>query len=268
MARPSHTESDLRQTAIDEYFASCHKAAVIGGEEQGHSSRFVRVAYAFQWCLTGKTGKKSFLHSRPRQSIEKTWRCCSPRREHIDPDACTLQVQRPASSKIPDRGLRCAVHAEGGRSHRTCSRSRQYDGAARPHQRKRLLHRKQGSLDVHIENLVELLLADCGQRTHPTYSCVGEQNVQMSLLCLHDCEQPVEVIQIRYVALNPRNPGAQGHYCLVQLILTPASDEDVCTLRYKPLRGRQADAAIAACNDGNLSCESSHISDPFVIILI
>jgi hypothetical protein len=30
---PSHTESDLRQTAIDEYFASCHKAAVIGGEE-------------------------------------------------------------------------------------------------------------------------------------------------------------------------------------------------------------------------------------------
>ena len=47
MAQPSHTESDLRQTAIDEYFASCHKAAVIGGEEQGHSSGFVRVAYAF-----------------------------------------------------------------------------------------------------------------------------------------------------------------------------------------------------------------------------
>jgi hypothetical protein len=47
MAQPSHTESDLRHTAIDEDFASCHKAAVIGGEEQGHSSRFVRVAYAF-----------------------------------------------------------------------------------------------------------------------------------------------------------------------------------------------------------------------------
>ena len=88
MAQPAHTESDLRQTAIDEYFASCHKAAVIGGEEQGHSSRFVRIAYAFKWCLTGKTGKKSFLHSRLRQSIEKTWRRCSSRREHIDPNAC------------------------------------------------------------------------------------------------------------------------------------------------------------------------------------
>jgi len=152
-AAPSHTKSDLRQTAIDEYFASRHKAAVIGGEEQGHGSRFVRVAHTFKWCLTGKTSKKSLLHSRLRQSIEKTWRCCIPRREHIDPDACTLQVQRPASSKIPDGGLRCAVHAEGGRSHGTCSRSREYDGAASPHQRKRLLHRKQGSFKVHIENL-------------------------------------------------------------------------------------------------------------------
>src|ERR1700688_4245256 len=174
MARPSHTESDLRQTAIDEYFASCHKAAVIGGEEQGHSSRFVRVAYAFKWCLTGKTGKKSFLHSRLRQCIEKTWRRCSPRREHIDPDACTLQVQRPASSKIPDSGLGSAVHAKSGRSHGTCSRSSEDDGAARPHQRKRLLHGKQGSPDVHIENSVELLLSDCAQRTPSAYSCVGD----------------------------------------------------------------------------------------------
>ena len=65
--RPSHTESDLRQTAIDEYFASCHKTAVIRSEEQSHGSRFVRVAYTFKWCLTGKTGKKSFLHSSLRQ---------------------------------------------------------------------------------------------------------------------------------------------------------------------------------------------------------
>src|SRR5258708_36941017 len=136
------------------------KAALIGSEEQGHGSRFVWVAHTFKSCLAGKTGKKSFLHSRLRQPIEKTWRRCSPRREHIDPDACTLQVQRPASSKIPDSGLCRAVHAEGGRSHGTCSRSREYDGAASPHQRERLLHGKQGSFDVHIENFVELLLAD------------------------------------------------------------------------------------------------------------
>src|SRR5260221_14650048 len=120
-AAPSRTESDLRQTAIDEYFASCHKAAVIGGEEQGCGSRFVRVAHTFKWCLAGKIGKKRFLHSRFRQSIEKTWRRCSARGEHIDPDACTLQVQRPASCKIPDSGLCRAVHAEGGRSHGACS---------------------------------------------------------------------------------------------------------------------------------------------------
>src|ERR1700737_5086359 len=161
MAHPSHTESDLRQTAIDEYFASGHKAAVIGGEEQGHGSRFVRVAQTFKWCLTGKTGKKSFLHSRLRQSIEKTWCRCSPRREHIDPDACALQVQRPASSKIPDGGLCCAVHTECGRSHGTCRRSCEYDGAASPHQRKRLLHGKQASFDVHTKTLVKLLLTDC-----------------------------------------------------------------------------------------------------------
>ena len=73
------TELDLRQTAIDEYFASCHKAAVIGGEEQGHGSGFVWVAHTFKRCLTGKTGQKSFLHSRSRQPIEKAWRRCSPR---------------------------------------------------------------------------------------------------------------------------------------------------------------------------------------------
>src|ERR1700730_3746770 len=196
MARPSPTESDLRQTAIDEHFASCHKAAVIGGEEQGHSSRFVRVAQPFKWCLTGKTGKKSFWHSRLRQSIEKTWRRCSPRREHIDPDACTLQVQRPASSKIPDSGLCCAVHAEGGRSRRTCSRPSENDGAASTHQRKCLLHGKEGSFDVHSEDFVELLLADCSQRTPIAYPSVGEQYVHMPLLYLHGGEQPVEVIQI------------------------------------------------------------------------
>src|SRR5258708_3742616 len=54
-AAPSHPESDLRQTAIDEYFAPGHKAAVIGREEQGHGSRFVRVADTSKWCLTGKT---------------------------------------------------------------------------------------------------------------------------------------------------------------------------------------------------------------------
>ncbi len=45
-------ESDLRQTAINEYFASGHKAAVIGGEEQGNAGRFVRIAHTFKWCLT------------------------------------------------------------------------------------------------------------------------------------------------------------------------------------------------------------------------
>ena len=74
-----HAESHLRQTAIDEYFASCHKAAVIRGEEQGHCSRFVRIAHTFERRLTGQTGKKSFLHSRLRQSIEKTWRRCRSR---------------------------------------------------------------------------------------------------------------------------------------------------------------------------------------------
>src|SRR5260370_27512453 len=132
--------SDLGQTAIDEYFASCHKAAVIGGEEQGHGSRFVRVAHTFKWCLTRKTGKKSFLHSRFRQPIEKTWRRCSPRRKHIDADACTLQVQPTASSKIPDGDLRRAVHTECERSHGSCRRSVEYDGAPNEHQRESPLH--------------------------------------------------------------------------------------------------------------------------------
>jgi hypothetical protein len=68
--------------------------------------------------------------------------------------------------------------------------------AAGPHQRKCFLHRKQGSFDVHVEGLVELVLPDCAQRIHPTYPCVGEQYVHMPLLCLHGCEQPVEIIQV------------------------------------------------------------------------
>src|SRR3984885_15144779 len=83
----------------------------------------------------------------------------------------------------------------------------------------------------------------------------------MPLLCLHCCEQPVEVVQVGYISLNSRNPGAENRYRLIQLVLTPPRDEDVCALGYKPLRRRQADAAIAASDHCNLSCEPSHISD-------
>ncbi len=56
---PLLLKSHLRQTAIDEYFTSCHEAAVIGREKQGHAGRFVWVAHTFKWCLTGKTGKSA-----------------------------------------------------------------------------------------------------------------------------------------------------------------------------------------------------------------
>jgi hypothetical protein len=62
---PSYTESDLRKTAIDEYFASCHKAAVIGGEEQGHGGGFIRVPHTTEWSLIGETSKECLLHSCP-----------------------------------------------------------------------------------------------------------------------------------------------------------------------------------------------------------
>jgi hypothetical protein len=58
--------SNLRQTAIHEHFTSCHKTAVIGGEEQGHGGGFIRVAHTTEWRLIGETSKECLLHSRPR----------------------------------------------------------------------------------------------------------------------------------------------------------------------------------------------------------
>jgi hypothetical protein len=139
MPSPYLTESDLRQTAIDEYFASCHKAAVIGGEEPRPRRRFRPGCRHVQVAPDWLNRQEEVLASPALPVHCETRVVVAPRREHVDPDACTLEVQRPASSKIPNGGFRCAVYAEGGRSHRTCSRSREYDGTARPHQRKCLL---------------------------------------------------------------------------------------------------------------------------------
>jgi len=42
----------------------------------------------------------------------------------------------------------------------------------------------------------------------------------------------------------------------VELVLTAAADKDVSTLGDEPLRRREADAAVAASDECDLSCES------------
>jgi hypothetical protein len=82
---------------------------------------------------------------------------------------------------------------------------------------------------------------------------VCEKNVEAAFAFLDCCEESVEVGQLRYVALNADGVGADQFHGRVELGLTTAGDEDERTFPGEPLGGREADAAVAAGDESDLS---------------
>src|SRR5258708_39490496 len=81
----------------------------------------------------------------------------------------------------------CAVHTERGRSCHGNDRRIQNDRTSILKERKRFLHGEQKTLDVGVENLVEVLFGDCAERCKFSGASVGEENVYAALLLLYAC---------------------------------------------------------------------------------
>jgi len=118
-ASSSHPESDLRQTAIDEYFASCHKSRCHrrrGNKATGSCFRPglpTRFKWWPDWQDRARRASCIPVFASP---LRRPWpSLLPPGASNIDPGCLYPSGQAPSfRAKIPDSGLRCAVHAKGG----------------------------------------------------------------------------------------------------------------------------------------------------------
>ena len=108
-----------------------------------------------------------------------------------------------------------------------------------------------------------MLLGDLAERGELRAAGVGEQDVDPPVLLPHRRVEPIEVGQLRDVALHADRPVADLGDRPVQLLLPAAGDDDLGPLGREPLGRRQADAAVAARDDRDLAVELTHRTTPF-----
>jgi hypothetical protein len=87
---------------------------------------------------------------------------------------------------------------------------------------------------------------------------IREEDVDAACAFLHRRDQAVEVGELRNVALNRGDSPADLLDGGIKLTLATTRDEDVSAVRNEPLCRRQANAAVAAGDEGDLSIEFAH----------
>src|SRR6202171_4380885 len=108
------------------------------------------------------------------------------------------------------------------------------------------------------------------ERSDFTPASVCEEDVDVAVLLFHDGIEPVQILQARYVASDRRDVSPDQGCCLFQLFLSSASDHDVGTFFHEALGCGQANPAVSACDDRNLtrqflSMVIAHMFSPFPI---
>jgi alkanesulfonate monooxygenase SsuD/methylene tetrahydromethanopterin reductase-like flavin-dependent oxidoreductase (luciferase family) len=144
--------------------------------------------------------------------------------ENVDPDMLGFQIRGPGSRKRTDRGFGCAVDGVGFKAFRTRNRSGENDRAAINHQRHRLLHREQHTLDVDIEHFVVGIFGDGSKWREFINPGIGKENVDPALGSLDRIEQMREVGDFRSIRSHRHGLGTDRFHCGVQLSLAAADD--------------------------------------------
>src|ERR1700722_15084642 len=177
---------------------------------------------------------------------------------HVYTNLAILQIQSPRTCERSNRGLGGAVNTEGGHSVARNHGSVQNDGTTVPKQGQRLLYAEDQAFDIDSEYPVEVLLGDRSQRRVFADSSVGEQNVDVAFLLLHNTIKPVQIAQFRRVALNTGRVFAKQLHGSVQFTLPAAGYKDVGSFGDEPLSCRQPDAAAASGNHCHLTFKFLH----------
>src|SRR6267154_2213976 len=92
-----------------------------------------------------------------------------------------LEIRGPGSDERAESGLRRAVDAEGGRTFHARDRAVENDRATIIHEREGLLYREQRSLNIDIEEFVEMLLRDLSHGSKFSDPGVGENDIDSPL---------------------------------------------------------------------------------------
>src|SRR6266849_8722605 len=88
---------------------------------------------------------------------------------------------------------------------------------------------------------------------------IREHDIELALLPLDLCEEAIKIAKVRHVSLYAGYISSDFLYRRGQLRITACRYEDVRAFVHKPLRRRQANAAIAAGNERNFSFKLAHV---------
>src|SRR6266851_1595414 len=92
-----------------------------------------------------------------------------------------LEIRGPGPHEGTEGGLRRAVDAEGRRTFHARDRAVENDRATIIHEREGLLYREQRSLNVDIEEFVEMFLRDLSYVSKFSNAGIGEDDVKFPL---------------------------------------------------------------------------------------
>src|SRR5882757_10439188 len=115
-----------------------------------------------------------------------------------------LEIRGPGPYEGTEGGLRRAVDAEGGCTFQARDGTIENDGATIIQQRQGFLHGEQRSLDVDVEELVEMVLCDLSQGSEFSHAGIGENDVKFPL-CFDRIIKTIKVGQFGNVSLNASN---------------------------------------------------------------
>src|SRR5258708_1248281 len=166
-----------------------------------------------------------------------------------------LQISSPGSHQRADCSLTRGVDAEGGGTLNTRDGAVENDRATILQKRQCLLHRKQRSPYIDVEQLVEMLFGDGPEGNKFANAGVGENNIDSPLRLSDGLVKTLKVSQLGKVSLNSKNVGADCLHGLVKFLLSAAGDEDVGTLFDEKLCRSQPNPFCSAGDDGGLAFE-------------
>src|ERR1700726_3821662 len=141
-----------------------------------------------------------------------------------------LQICSPGSHQRADCSLTRGVDAEGCGTLNARDRAVENDRATIPEERQCLLHRKQRSPYIDVEQLVEMLFGDGPKGNKFANAGVGENNIDASFHLRDGLVKTIKVSKLGDVSLNARNVGTDCLHGLVEFLLAAARDEDIRTL--------------------------------------
>src|ERR1700736_3861476 len=166
-----------------------------------------------------------------------------------------LQICSPGSHQRADCSLTRGVDAEGCGTLNARDGAVENDRATIPQERQCLLHRKQRSPYIDVEQLVEMLFGDGPKGNKFANAGVGENNIDSPLYLGNGLVKTIKVSQLGDVSLYSGNVGADCLHGVVEFLLAAARDENIGTLFDEKFCRSQPNPFCPAGDDGDLAFE-------------